>query len=121
MAGKSRLPALTLTAEQKVELERLSHSRTAPLREVRRAQILTRFHAGQTITEIARGLAMTCRSVRKWVNKALAMGASAALKDAYHRPYDPLITEPAKAWVVDRKSTRLNSSHIQKSRMPSSA
>ena len=24
-------------------------------------------------------------------------------------------------WVVDRKSTRLNSSHIQKSRMPSSA
>ena len=25
------------------------------------------------------------------------------------------------AWMVDRKSTRLNSSHIQKSRMPSSA
>ena len=24
-------------------------------------------------------------------------------------------------WVLDRKSTRLNSSHIQKSRMPSSA
>ena len=24
-------------------------------------------------------------------------------------------------WVIDRKSTRLNSSHIQKSRMPSSA
>ena len=24
-------------------------------------------------------------------------------------------------WIVDRKSTRLNSSHIQKSRMPSSA
>ena len=26
-----------------------------------------------------------------------------------------------KGWEVDRKSTRLNSSHIQKSRMPSSA
>ena len=25
------------------------------------------------------------------------------------------------AWDIDRKSTRLNSSHIQKSRMPSSA
>ena len=25
------------------------------------------------------------------------------------------------SWVTDRKSTRLNSSHIQKSRMPSSA
>ena len=29
--------------------------------------------------------------------------------------------EVMKAVVVDRKSTRLNSSHIQKSRMPSSA
>ena len=27
----------------------------------------------------------------------------------------------AKEWALDRKSTRLNSSHIQKSRMPSSA
>ena len=36
------------------------------------------------------------------------------------------VPEPAEAgasknWFVDRKSTRLNSSHIQKSRMPSSA
>ena len=30
-------------------------------------------------------------------------------------------TEPAHLYVRDRKSTRLNSSHIQKSRMPSSA
>jgi hypothetical protein len=100
MAAKSRLPQLILSVEQKVELERLSRSRGVPLREVRRAQILTRFHSGETITEIARGLNMTCASVRKWVNKALAMGVSAALKDAYHRPYAPLITEPAKAWVV---------------------
>ena len=33
-----------------------------------------------------------------------------------------LSVEPAmRGWVKDRKSTRLNSSHIQKSRMPSSA
>ena len=30
-------------------------------------------------------------------------------------------TRPAPVWWQDRKSTRLNSSHIQKSRMPSSA
>ena len=29
--------------------------------------------------------------------------------------------EEARAFITDRKSTRLNSSHIQKSRMPSSA
>ena len=31
------------------------------------------------------------------------------------------LTEICPAWLKDRKSTRLNSSHIQKSRMPSSA
>ena len=37
---------------------------------------------------------------------------------------DPMLTELAAAFAElreDRKSTRLNSSHIQKSRMPSSA
>jgi len=91
---------LTLSSEQQAELERVSGSRTAPVREVQRAQILTRFHAGETITEIARAMKFTRKSVRKWVDKALAMGAAAALKDAYHRPREPVITEQAKAWVV---------------------
>ena len=33
----------------------------------------------------------------------------------------PLVIETCEALGLDRKSTRLNSSHIQKSRMPSSA
>jgi transposase len=70
------------------------------VREVQRAQILTRFHAGETITEIARAMKVTRKSVRKCVDKALAMGVAAALKDAYHRPREPVITEAAKAWVV---------------------
>ena len=36
-------------------------------------------------------------------------------------PDIPLIVGDAASSEVDRKSTRLNSSHIQKSRMPSSA
>jgi hypothetical protein len=43
---------------------------------------------------------MTRKSVGKWVSKALAVGADAALKDAYHRPKAPTITEGAAAWVV---------------------
>ena len=34
---------------------------------------------------------------------------------------DKMATERVTTALVDRKSTRLNSSHIQKSRMPSSA
>lgn len=100
MAGKSRLPKLTLSAGQMSELQQLSQSRTAPLREVQRARILCHYHAGETIAGISRALEMTRKSVRKWINKALAMGAEAALKDAYHRPRAPVITEEARAWVV---------------------
>src|SRR6266436_437157 len=100
MAGKSRLPKLSFSAEQVSELQQLSQSRTAPLREVQRARILCRYHAGETITSIARAMETTRKSVRKWIDKALAMGAEAALKDAYHRPRAPGITEQARAWVV---------------------
>ena len=100
MAGKSRLPRLILSAEQQQELERLRQSRTAPLREMQRAQILLRFLDGEAIAGIARAVRMTRKSVRKWVEKALAMGAEAALKDTYHRPRAPVISEEAKAWVV---------------------
>ena len=100
MAGKSRRPKLSLAPD---ELERLRHLRqaaTAPMREVQRAQILTRYHAGETVAQIARNLRMTRTSVAKWINRALALGPSAALKDTYHRPKPPSITEEARAWVV---------------------
>ena len=100
MAGKTRLPQLALSAEQLSELRQLSQSRTAPIREVQRARILCRYHAGETIAGISRALQITRKSVRKWIDKALAMGAEAALKDAYHRPRAPVITEQARAWVV---------------------
>ena len=100
MAGKSGRPKLILSPEQKEELARLSHARGSPAREVQRARILCRFEAGETITRIARALKTSRPSVRKWVDKALAMGASAALKDTWHRPHAPVITEEAKAWVL---------------------
>lgn len=100
MAGKTRLPKVALNAEQLSELQQLSQSRTASLRAVQRARILCRYHAGETITAIARAMEITRKSVRKWIDKALAMGAEAALKDAYHRPRAPVITEEARAWVI---------------------
>jgi len=100
MAGKTRLPKLVLEPEQLAELQQLSQSRTASAREVQRAGILCRYHAGETVTAISRAMQITRKSVRKWIDKALAMGAEAALKDAYHRPHAPVITEQARVWVV---------------------
>jgi len=100
MAGKSKRSKLVLTPEEVKERHQLSQSRTSPSREVQRAQILRRYHAGETITAIARALRITRKSVGKWIARGLALGMKAALKDTYHRPRAPVITEEAKAWVV---------------------
>lgn len=100
MAGKSKRPQLKLSAEEIEHLKSLGDSRTAPWRETQRARIMLRYHAGETIAQIARAVGMTRKSVGKWVGKALAVGSDAALKDAYHRPRESAITEDAKAWVV---------------------
>ncbi len=100
MAGKSKRPKLVLTPDEIHHLERLRHSRTAAVREVQRAEILWRYHSGETIAEIIRAMRMTRASVGKWISRALAMGVEAALKDTYHRPKEPVITGEAKAWVV---------------------
>ncbi len=89
-----------LTQAEVEQLERLRRSQTAPRREVQRAEILGSYLAGETIAAIARKVSMTRTSVAKWVGKALNVGLAAALKDAYHRPREPVITEAAKAWVV---------------------
>jgi transposase len=100
MAGKSRRAKLVLTREEEERLDRLRRSQTAPRCEVQRAEILWCYYAGETIAEIARRVSMTRASVAKWVGKALNVGLAAGLKDTYHRPREPVITETAKAWVV---------------------
>jgi len=100
VAGKSRQPKLNLIPEEILQLERLRDSQKASWREAQRARILLRYHAGESVSQIARAVHMTRMSVGKWISKALAVGASAALKDAYHRPKEPKITEDAKAWVA---------------------
>jgi len=91
---------LVLTPEEREQIEQLRESRTAPWREVQRARILWRYHSGDSVAEIARAVKMTRKSVGKWIGKALEMGLAAALKDTYHRPRAPVITEEGKAWVV---------------------
>lgn len=100
MAGKSKLPALALTAQQRQHLEGLSTSRVAPVREVERARLLLRYSEGRTPSAIHRQLHISRVTIYRCVHKALAMGVDAALKDAFHRPRDPVIDAAAKAWVV---------------------
>lgn len=101
MARKTSRAALRISGDERKDLERLAQSRTAPRREVERAGILLGYAEGQGITEIERALHVSRPTIYKCIDKALATGVTAGLKDRFHRPRDPVITENAKAWVID--------------------
>lgn len=101
MARASTRPRLVLTDEEKQHLDQFRQSKTAAFRDVQRAQILWRYHAGETVSQIARALKMTRKSVLKWIDKTLQIGAKVGMKDTPHKPREAVITDDAKAWVVN--------------------
>lgn len=106
MARKSGRAELTLSPEQRKMLEELAASRTAPAREVERAKVLLGYAAGTSITELQRQLGFSRPMIYRCVDKALAGGVLMGLKDKYHRPHGPEITDAAKAWVVSVACTK---------------
>ena len=100
MGRRSGRAVLVLTDEQRFRLSELAGSRTAPVREAERARVLLKYAQGTSISEIERQLGVSRPMIYKCIDKALAAGVQAGLKDAYHRPHAPEITEDAKAWVV---------------------
>ncbi len=99
MARESTRSKLVLIPEEVTVLDQLRRSRTASQRDVQRAQVLWRYYTGENIATIMKAVGLTRKSVSKWINKALTMGASAGLQDTPHGR-QPTLTEEAKAWVV---------------------
>jgi transposase len=106
MARKTKRAGLVLTGEQRAMLTELAGSRTAPIREVERGKILLGYADGASITELMRRVGVGRPMIYKCIDKALAAGVGAGLKDAYHRPHEPDITDEAKVWVVSVACTK---------------
>ena len=100
MPRKTQKAKLNLDQEQKEQLQQIANSRKAPLREVQRASILLQYSEGTPIVDIEKKLHISRPTIYKWIEKALAMGIEEGMKDKYHRPKEPVITEDAKAWVI---------------------
>ncbi len=106
MPSKSKRAQLFLTDEQDEFLTRITQSRTAPLREVERAKILLNYAEGLSISAIQYSLDVSRPTIYKCIDKALAMGVNAGLKDKYHSPKEAVITEESKVWVVNLACTK---------------
>jgi transposase len=101
MPRKSQKAKLIIEEKQKEELKAISQSRKAPIREVERANILLRYSEDIPITEIEKMVQVSRPTIYKCIEKALAMGIEEGLKDKYHRSREPVITQEAKAWVIN--------------------
>jgi len=101
-----RVPFVSCRAQlrlSKSELEvltTLSHSRSQAAARVQRAAMLLQYHAGATISEIARTLGTNRPRVERCVSKALELGVTQALDDLPGRGRRPTIPAEARAWVV---------------------
>lgn len=101
MARKTSRAKLKLTSEQYSKLEQLSNSRKAPLREVQRAKVLLLYAGETSISQIQKMVGVSRPTIYKCIDKALAAGVDAGLKDYFHRPFDPIIDDAAKTWVIN--------------------
>ena len=106
MARQSARAALVLNDEQRTMLRERAGSRTAAQREVERAKVLLAYADGKSPTEIQRALGVSRPTIYKCIDKALAAGVRMGLKDKYHRPHEPEISDASKAWVVSIACTK---------------
>ncbi len=106
MSRTSARSRLVLEESKLKELQKIASSRTASLREIQRAKILIMYSQNKSISGIEKEANGSRPTIYKCIDKALAMGVDAGLRDKFHRPKSPVITEEAKAWVVNLACTK---------------
>ena len=102
---RSKRAKVVVSEEERAKLVQISKSKTLPHREVIRATILLKYMDNQTITSIAKDCGTNRPLVERCIDKAIAYGALAALKDLPGRGVKPTITDDAKAWVLSLACT----------------
>ena len=98
--------ALKITDEQRVELDRLAGSLTAPEREVRQARALLLAGEGVANAQIARRCQVSLPTVRRWRNRFVEQGIRSVGRVRPGRGRPPVISDKTvKAIVSDTLRT----------------
>ncbi|MDY0152829.1 MAG: IS630 family transposase [Candidatus Cloacimonas sp.] len=101
---RKRLP-LVVSESAKAELEKTASKRTEKHASVFRAKILLSYIDGKRISDIAREMNTTRPLVERCIDKASGYGVLEALNDLPRPGRRPLITDDAKAWVINLACT----------------
>ena len=70
------------------------------MREVERAKVMLGYADGATVTELQRQFGFSRPMIYRCVDKALAAGIQMGLKDKYHRPHEPEISDAASGYTA---------------------
>jgi transposase len=89
-----------MTEDEVATLVAISRSRTEPASRVERAQMLLGYRENLSFFAVGQSLGVHHQTVQRCVERAVAYGALAALKDRPRPGKEPTITPEAKAWLV---------------------
>jgi transposase len=114
MAGFRRLIELSINRADLQELESIARSRTEAAGRVERARVLLAYRQDPSFYAVGQTLGMHHQKVRRYIERAKADGAMAALDERPRPGKEPTITVEAKTWVVAlacRKAKELGYPH----------
>jgi len=101
MPFERKRPELKLKADVKEALIRISKSRSEKASQVVRAKMILMYADNVSVSAIARELSTNRPKVERCIDKALQIGAIAALEDLPRAGKPPEITSEAKIWLVN--------------------
>ena len=105
---------LAMSADDLSQLRAIARSRTEAAGRVERAQMLLAYSEDPSFFAVGRALGVHHQTVQRCVERAVAYGPLAALKDRPRPGKEPTITAEAKAWLLDlacRKAKELGYPH----------
>lgn len=106
MGRNKKYGNITLTDEDRMNLEKLSRLQTGEYRKVQRAKILLMSADGMLNFEIAAAIGIDPNTIAPIVTKCISAGKNHALNDAAHSGKSSTICDEEKIWVTSIASTK---------------
>lgn len=106
MPFQKQLVPLSITQEEKNDLERVANSRTEGFDRVRRARVLLAYSEGQSTRHIGEEVGISVGALSKCIKKALSSGIEEALADLPRSGRPAEITQEARTWVLALACTK---------------
>jgi transposase len=100
MVAPRRVIEISIADDDLVQLETIARSRTEPACRVVRARILLAYHTDPSAYAVSQAIGVTHQTVQRCLDRAVRLGAVAALDDSPRPGRAPEITNDAKAWLV---------------------